>query len=253
MMEFIVSYKIQISKSVEELSEHFAQLLIEMVNKSKDYFHLALSGGSTPKSIFEYLAAHHYKTIDWQKVNFYWGDERCVPPTDSESNYKMAYDSLLSKLQIPASNIFRIKGENDPQIEADNYSSEILNHLKIGNNFPRFDLIMLGLGEDGHTASIFPNQKSLLNSDKIYATTVHPATEQIRITITGKVINNASTVLFIATGSNKAKVVDEIINQKENYNKYPASFINLQNGKLYWLLDKAAASQIEQLTGEVKK
>lgn len=243
-MEFIVSYKTRISKSVEELSEHFAQLLIEKVNKSKDYFNLALSGGSTPKNIFEYLAAHHYKSIEWHKVNFYWGDERCVPPTDPESNYKMAYDSLLSKLQIPASNIFRIKGENDPQFEADNYSAEIINHLKIENNFPRFDLIMLGLGKDGHTASIFPNQKSLLNSNKIYATSVHPTTEQIRITITGNVINNASAVLFIATGSNKAKVVDEIINQKENYEKYPASFIKPVDGKLFWLLDKAAAELI---------
>ena len=213
-MEFIVSYKIQISNSTEELSEYFARLLIDKVNNSKEHFHIALSGGSTPKSIFEYLAARHYKTIDWQKVNFYWGDERCVPPTDSESNYRMAYDSLLGKLQIPATNIFRIKGENDPQFEADNYSSEILNHLKIENNFPRFDLIMLGLGEDGHTASIFPNQKSLLISDKIYATAVNPVTEQIRITLTGKVINNSVSIVFIATGRNKAKVVDEIINRK---------------------------------------
>lgn len=252
-MEFIVSYKIQISKSVEELSEHFAQLLIDKVNKSRDHFHIALSGGSTPKSIFEYLAAHHHKTIEWSKINFYWGDERCVAPTDSESNYKMTNEALLSKLQIPASNIFRIKGENDPHIEADNYSSEILNHIKIENNFPRFDLIMLGLGEDGHTASIFPNQKSLLNSDRICSTAIHPDSGQTRITLTGRVINNATTIVFIATGKNKATVVDEIINQKENYKDYPASFITPQNGELYWLLDKAAALQIEHCASEAKK
>ncbi len=252
-MEFIVSYKIHISKSVEELSEYFAQLLIDKVNNSKDHFHIALSGGSTPKSIFEYLAAHYQKTINWQKINFYWGDERCVPPNDSESNYKMANDALLSNLQIPASNIFRIKGENDPKIEADNYSSAILNHIKIENSLPRFDLIMLGLGEDGHTASIFPIQKSLLNSDKIYATAIQPVSGQARITLTGKVINNASAVVFIATGKNKSKVVDEIINQKYNYKNYPASFINPQNGELYWLLDKAAASQIKHIASEAKK
>lgn len=252
-MEFIVSYKIQISNSNEVLSEYFARLLIDKVNKSKDHFHIALSGGSTPKSIFEYLAVHHYKTIDWQKVNFYWGDERCVPPTDSESNYKMAYDSLLGKLQIPESNIFRIKGENDPQFEADNYSAEIINHLKIENKFPRFNLIMLGIGEDGHTASIFPNQKSLLISDKIYATAFNPATEQTRITLTGRAINNAVTIVFIATGSNKAKVVDEIMSQKGNYKDYPASFINPQNGELYWLLDDEASSKIKQSESEVKK
>ena len=130
MMEFIVNYKIHISKSIEELSEYFAQLLIDKVNNSKDHFHIALSGGSTPKSIFEYLAEHHQKTIQWNKVKFYWGDERCVPPSDSESNYKMAYDSLLSKLQIPSSNIFRIKGENNPKLEADSYSSVVLSHTK---------------------------------------------------------------------------------------------------------------------------
>ncbi len=243
-MVFIVNYKIQISKSIEELSEHFAQLLIEKVNNSKDCFYLALSGGSTPKRIFEYLTAHHYKSVDWQKVNFYWGDERCVPPTDHESNYKMAYNSLLNKLQIPASNIFRIKGENDPQFEADNYSAEIINHLKIENNFPRFDLIMLGLGEDGHTASIFPNQISLLTSDKIYSTAIHPDSGQTRITITGKVINNARNIVFIVTGKSKSKIVDRVFNNKVDAKKYPASFIKPLNGKLFWLLDKEAASQL---------
>ena len=243
-MEFIVNYKIQISESVEKLSEQFAQLLIEKVNNSKDDFNIALSGGSTPKDIFEYLAAHHQNTIGWHKVKFFWGDERCVPPTDSESNYKMAYEALLSRLQIPASNIFRIRGENDPQNEATEYSEIVKKQLPQINKIPKFDLIMLGLGEDGHTASIFPNQKSLLESDKIYATAVHPETGQKRITLTGKVINNASTIVFIVTGNNKAQVVDEIINQKDNYKNYPASFILPHNGELYWLLDKSAASQI---------
>ncbi len=244
MTEFIVNYKIQISESVEKLSEQFAQLLIDKINKSKNNFNIALSGGTTPKNIFEYLAAHHQNTIGWHKVKFFWGDERCVPPTDSESNYKMAYESLLSRLQIPASNIFRIRGENDPQYEATEYSEIVKKQLPQINNIPKFDLIMLGLGEDGHTASIFPNQKNLLDSDKIYATAVHPETGQKRITLTGKVINNASTIVFIVTGNNKAKVVDEIINQKDNYKNYPASFIQPHNGELYWLLDKSAASQI---------
>lgn len=244
MTEFIVNYKIQISESVEKLSEQFAQLLIDKINKSKNNFNIALSGGTTPKNIFEYLAAHHQNTIGWHKVKFFWGDERCVPPTDSESNYKMAYESLLSRLQIPASNIFRIRGENDPQYEATEYSEIVKKQLPQINKIPKFDLIMLGLGEDGHTASIFPNQKNLLDSDKIYATAVHPETGQKRITLTGKVINNASTIVFIVTGKNKAQVVDEIINQKDNYKNYPASFIQPHNGELYWLLDKSAASQI---------
>jgi 6-phosphogluconolactonase len=245
-MEFIVNYKIQISKTVEELSEQFAQLLIDKVNNSKAEFNIALSGGSTPKNIFEYLASHHQNTVGWHKVNFFWGDERCVPPNDSESNYKMAYESLLNRLQIPDSNIFRIKGENDPEIEAKEYSKLVEKQLPQINNTPKFDLIMLGLGEDGHTASIFPNQKSLLESEKIYATAVHPETGQKRITLTGRVINNASNIMFIVTGNNKAKVVDEIINQKENYKDYPASLIESQNGELYWLLDYAAAQNLNR-------
>lgn len=252
-MEFIVNYKIQISKSVDELSEQFAQLLIVKVNKSKDDFNIALSGGSTPKNIFEYLAAHHQNTIAWQKVNFFWGDERCVPASDSESNYKMAYQSLLSRLQIPDLNIFRIKGENDPQNEESEYSEIVKKQLPQIDNIPKFDLVMLGLGEDGHTASIFPNQKSLLEAEKIYATAVHPETGQKRITLTGRVINNASTIVFIVTGNNKAKVVSEIINQKENYKYYPASSIKSQRGELYWLLDESAASQIKQFTSKVKQ
>ena len=244
MTEFIVNYKIQISESVEKLSEQFAQLLIEKVNNRKDDFNIALSGGSTPKGIFEYLAAHHQRTIGWHKVKFFWGDERCVPPTDSESNYKMAYESILSRLQIPASNIFRIRGENDPQNEVKEYSEIVKKQLLLINNIPKFDLVMLGLGEDGHTASIFPNQKSLFESEQIYARAVHPETGQKRITLTGKVINNASTIVFIVTGNNKAKVVDEIINQKDNYKDYSASFILPHNGEIYWLLDKSAASQI---------
>jgi len=246
-MGFIVNYKIHIGNSIEQLSEYFAQLLNDKINNSEDHFDIALSGGSTPKNIFEYLAVHHKNTIQWNKVKFYWGDERCVPPSDSESNYKMAYDSILHKLQIPTSNIFRIKGENNPKLEADIYSSVVLNQLNSVNNYPRFDLIMLGLGEDGHTASIFPNQISLLNSDKIYSTALHPGSGQTRITITGRVINNASSVVFIAVGKNKSKVVGEIINQKGNYKDYPASFINPLDGELYWVIDEEAASRISQL------
>lgn len=242
MMGFIVNCNIQISKSVEQLSEKFAQLLSDKVNNCSDYFHIALSGGTTPKNIFECLATHHQNTISWNKVKFYWGDERCIPPTDPESNYKMANDSLLSKLRISDGNIFRIKGENDAQLEANHYSSELLKQIKIKNDYPKFDLIMLGLGEDGHTASIFPNQNSLLNTDKISAVAVHPVSRQTRITLTGRVINNAANIVFIATGKNKSKIVDKIINQKDNYIDYPASFINPRNGALYWLLDENAAS-----------
>ncbi|MCB9059688.1 MAG: 6-phosphogluconolactonase [Calditrichae bacterium] len=241
MMGFIVNSKIHVSKTIEQLSEYFAQLLINKTRAGSDHFNVSLSGGSTPKNIFEYLAAFHQKSIPWGKIKFFWGDERCVPPTDSDSNFKMANDSLLAKLEIPAENIFRIKGENDPQSEADNYNILLQNQIKTENGFPRFDLIMLGLGEDGHTASIFPNQKELLESDKICAVAVHPESGQKRITLTGKVINNAATVVFIATSQKKSKVAGEILSQKGLYKNYPASFIDPENGELYWLLDQDSA------------
>lgn len=244
-MEFIVNYKIQISKSIDELSEYFAQLLIDRVNNKKNDFHIALSGGSTPKSIFEYLAAHHQNTIHWNKVKFYWGDERCVPPTDSESNYKMADENLLSKVSIPKENIFRIKGESDPNEEAIRYSQLIKDNLKLINDTPIFDLIMLGLGEDGHTASIFPNHINLLQSDNICEVAIHPSSGQKRITLTGKTINNAHNIIFIVTGKNKSKIINDILNNKIESKNYPASFIKPMNGKLIWLLDNEAASLLK--------
>lgn len=244
MTVFIVNSKIHISKSVEELSEYFAQLLINKINGDSEYFHIALSGGSTPKYIFKYLAAFHQKSIPWSKIKFFWGDERCVPPTDPESNFKMANDSLFTNLKIPSENIFRIKGEDDPQPEADHYGYLLQNQIKIENGFPRFDLIMLGLGEDGHTASIFPNQKELLESEKICSVAVHPETGQKRITLTGQILNNAAHVIFIVTGKNKSKVTGEILNQKGAYKNYPASFINPTDGELYWLLDQDSAAAL---------
>lgn len=244
-MDFIVNYKIQISKSIEELSEAFAQILIGKVNNSKDHFNIALSGGSTPKNIFEYLAAHHQNTIEWRKVKFYWGDERCVPPTDSESNYKMAYDALLGKLQIPAENIFRIKGESDPALEAKRYSEIIKKLLPPKNHISQFDLAMLGLGEDGHTASIFPGNIDLFNSANLFEVSQHPETKQKRITVTGRVINNAKQVLFLVTDGNKADIAAKVIEKKRGWQSLPASLVQPTDGKLIWLLDYPAAQKLK--------
>lgn len=242
MTEFIVNYRIQICKSIDELSENFAQILIEKVNNKNNDFNIALSGGTTPKSIFKYLAALHQNTIHWNKVKFYWGDERCVPPNDPESNYKMAYENLLSKVSISKENIFRIKGESDPKEESIRYSQLIKNNLKLINDKPIFDLIMLGLGEDGHTASIFPNHINLFQSDNIYEVTIHPSSGQKRITLTGKIINNASIVVFIVTGRNKSKILNDILNNKIESFKYPAARVKPVSGTLIWMLDEPAAS-----------
>jgi len=201
---------------------------------------IALSGGSTPKMLFTVLAVEYKNKIDWSKVNFYWVDERCVPADDEQSNFGMTNKTLLSNISIPEKNIHRIIGENDPEKEAVRYSDLLKKNIPLRNNFPEFDMILLGIGEDGHTASIFPDQMDLLNSEKFCAVAVHPETKQKRITLTGKVIDNAERIYFLATGSGKAEVIGTILNKKKDFLKYPAAHIKPLDGILKWYLDDKA-------------
>lgn len=183
---------------------------------------------------FTILSLDYKKKIEWSKVNFYWADERCVPPEDDESNYGMTKKLLLSKVEIPESNIHRIMGEINPRDEAVRYSEILRENLKQKNNFPVFDLILLGMGDDGHTASIFPDQMSLLTSEKICDVAIQPTSKQKRITLTGKTINNALRINFLATGKEKEKKVNDILEKKNDYLKYPASHINPIEGTVKW-------------------
>jgi len=240
-----VSSKISISDSIEELSEQFVQLLVNGLNERKEYFHIALSGGSTPKSVYNYLSENYKSRIDWEKIKLFWGDERCVPPHHSDSNFKMATEYLISRIDIPSENIFRIQGEENPKEEAANYSNILLANIPAHESLPEFDLILLGLGEDGHTASIFPDSLNLFNTDAICAVAEHPITLQKRITLTGGVINNARQVVFLVTGENKSIIVDIILNKKDGFEKLPASFVNPDNGEVNWLLDRSASSLLK--------
>ena len=233
--------KIIISNNAEELSEQFAQILLKELKWNKGYFNIALSGGSTPKVIYKYLADNYSTKIDWGKIRFFWGDERCVPPDHPDSNYKTAFDLLISKVDIPPENILRIHGETDAGEEAVNYSGILKEKLPADEEIPVFDLIMLGLGEDGHTASIFYDSIQLFNSQSVCAVALHPVSLQKRITITGNVINRAAKVVFIATGESKSKVADMIISKKPGSEKLPAAYVSPYKGELIWLLDKPAA------------
>jgi 6-phosphogluconolactonase len=248
MTEYIVSSKIIISDSIEELSEQFAQLLLNKLNESKNYFHVALSGGSTPKIVYKYLSENYRSKIDWGKIKLFWGDERCVPPDHPESNYKMANDNLISRVNIPQENIFRIHGEVNPSDEVTNYSNILLANISVRANLPEFDLILLGLGEDGHTVSIFPNSLNLFNEEAICAVAEHPITHQKRITLTGRVINNAKQVIFLVTGESKSNVADIILNKKYGFEKLPAYRVNPSHGELIWLMDEAASSFVKEKT-----
>jgi len=230
----------KIYESPKAVAHSFARYLAKL-SDSKNPMRVALSGGSTPRLLFEILALKFREVIPWPNIHFYWGDERCVPPDKLESNFRVTNDLLFQAIDADW-HIFRIRGEEDPEAEVLRYSEEIKSTVPIVNGWPRFDLIILGMGEDGHTASIFPYQLSLLKSDQICAIAKHPETGQKRITLTGNVINNASVVAFLVTGASKAKRIVEIRNKNEISKLYPASFIEPNDGELIWFMDRAAAS-----------
>ncbi|MGB5238197.1 MAG: 6-phosphogluconolactonase [Flavobacteriaceae bacterium] len=235
---------LKIYNSKQELADRFADFFFHF-SKSKEEVYVSLSGGSTPRVFFESLTERYGSKIDWKKIHFYWGDERCVPPAAEESNYKMTRDFLLSKVDIPDSNIHRIKGENRPDEEAIAYAELLEENLPSKNELPYFDLLILGMGDDGHTASIFPHQIALWESDKYCEVAKHPETGQNRISLTGKVINNAACVVFLVTGQSKAKKLKEIIREEGAYTGYPATLVAPGSGNLIWFLDKEAASQLD--------
>ncbi|HUI32351.1 MAG TPA: 6-phosphogluconolactonase, partial [Dysgonamonadaceae bacterium] len=208
---------------------------------------IALSGGTTPKSLFDYWAKNHAEDIEWSKIKFFWSDERCVWPDNDDSNYKIAKDHLFDHLPISQENIFRIRGENDPYKEARSYSDLLLNEVEQVNGIPQFDIIMLGMGEDGHTASIFPHEMNLWDSSNLCVVATHPKTRQMRVSLSGRTINAAKNVAFLVTGAAKAKKVQAVIEDKEKaQEKYPAAKVQPISGNLIWFLDSKAAKLLEK-------
>jgi len=231
--------KYKISKTKKEVALNFSRYLAIFI-ASRTKVHIALSGGSTPKIVFDELANNFQSDIDWSGVHLYWGDERCVDPTDAQSNYKMTVDHLISKIDIPEENIHRIKGENEPDYEAGRYAELLDVQLPKIKNVPQFDLVILGMGDDGHTASIFPHEIDLWHSKKYCEVAVHPESGQKRVSITGQIINNADTVAFLVTGEGKAQKFNEIKSKSGNFESYPATLVYPTSGRLLWFLDEAA-------------
>ncbi|MCE7055893.1 6-phosphogluconolactonase [Algoriphagus sp. AGSA1] len=238
---------LKIYNTKEQVAKEFSEYFRELAS-GEQTIHVALSGGSTPKIVFDYLAGNFGNEIDWSRIKFYWGDERCVPPTDDESNYKMTVDHLLSKIEIPSFNIFRVLGENDPEGEAERYSQVLDTELPKENDTPQFDLVMLGMGDDGHTVSIFPDSISLWDAEENCVVATHPDSGQKRVTITGKIVNNAKAVAFLVTGANKAEKVREILKKEHDFASYPASLVQPSQGELSWFLDRDAARDIDPVS-----
>lgn len=236
--------KILVFEDKQKLVQAFTHHFMSLLSLKEGEFCVALSGGSTPKIWFEELAKNHREDIDWNQVHFYWGDERCVPPDDTDSNYGMTKKYLIDQISVPKENIHRIFGEQAPERAAELYEKE-LSLLSPGNTIPTFDLVILGLGDDGHTASIFPHQIKLWDSEKLCVVASHPDTGQQRISLSGKVINAARSIAFLVTGDKKAEKVMEILKRKNTSTSYPASRVCVNNN-LCWFLDKPAASLISE-------
>ncbi len=237
--------EVKIFSKPKKVCKAVAKEILKLTQESSQAkFDIALSGGSTPQKLFKVLDSEFSDKIPWNRIHFWWGDERCVSPESENSNYKLANDYLFSRISIPEENIHRIKGENVPEKEALRYANEIEKFLNYRGDAPVFDIVILGLGEDGHTASIFPDQIELFEDENICAVSQHPLTGQNRITLTGKVLNNASRVFFLVTGATKALRISEIMNDDEAAKLLPAYYISPKNGSLVWYLDEEAAAQI---------
>ena len=235
---------IQIFKTTDELNRSFTEWLKGLLEGEKELT-VALSGGSTPKQLFDYWASLPEGEIDWRRIRFFWGDERCVPPDDDESNYKMTKEHLLDFVPVPDEHIFRMMGENDPAAEAERYGRLLQDKLVKEQGLPVFDIVMLGMGDDGHTASIFPHQMELWESDTNCVAATHPVSGQQRVSLTGRVINAARNVAFLVTGDNKADKVKEIVTRPEEAaKKYPAARVHPESGNLFWFLDQQAAQKL---------
>ena len=203
-------------------------------------FTVALSGGSTPKALYSLLATK--SNIPWDKIYFFWGDERHVPPDHPESNYRMANEALLSKVPVRPENIFRIHAEeNDAAAAALQYEQALRDsfHLSPGQ-FPRFDLILLGTGPDGHTASLFPGTAALNETQRLVVANWVPKFNTHRITFTFPVLNAAACVIFLASGPDKAAILHEILENRAA--DLPSQRVQPTNGKLIWMVDEPAAS-----------
>ena len=209
-------------------------------------FTIALSGGSTPRNLYTLIAANASATVPWDKVFFFWGDERHVPPKDAESNYRMAEETILSKVPVPPANIFRILAENpDAAAAAEAYEQTLRQFFDPApGEFPRFDLILLGMGPDGHAASLFPETAALREKSRLVVANWVEKLHTHRITLTLPVLNAARCVAFLVSGTDKAAVLHEVLEGNAPAEKYPSKLVRPTDGRLIWFVDKAAASEV---------
>ncbi len=238
---------ISVAKDAESMSHLAAETISGLISRSihaRGVSCIALAGGETPLRVYQMLAADPLRsTIHWRDVHLFFGDERMVPPDDPASNYGMVSRTLISRISIPPENIHRIRGETSAPDAANDYETELQRWF--GDHLPRFDIVMLGIGEDGHTASLFPGTDSLREATKMALGYFVPQLNSCRVTLTLPVLLNARETLFLAAGKRKARVVAGILGAKEPRADLPASMIRPAQGGVHWILDEEAASLLD--------
>ncbi len=234
-----------------ELYQRAANQFVALANeacRTTGQFTVALSGGSTPRGLYSLLSMPQYRRqVLWSKVHFFWGDERCVAPDHPDSNYRMVEESLLASVDVDSENIHRMAGEKEPQTAARDYEERLKKSFSLSDGqFPRFDLVLLGLGEDGHTASLFAGVDALDESKRMVVAVEFPLAS--RITLTFPVFNGAANVVFLVAGQSKAAIVRDLLGGKSHAADLPAARVKLQNGRLVWLVTKDAAVELHDFS-----
>jgi 6-phosphogluconolactonase len=245
-----VKPEIQVFANPEALTQAAATKFVQQAHQAiqaRGRFTIALSGGSTPKSLYALLATQPWRNqIPWNQVHLFWGDERHVPPSDASSNFRMTQEQLVFQVPIPHENVHRIKAENpDASAAATEYEQELRQFFQLREHqFPRFDLVLLGMGSNGHTASLFPGTDAVHEQTRLV---VAPWVEELnsdRITLTPPVINNAVEIIFFVTGVEKAATLKAVLEGQYQPDRLPAQIICPTQGKVVWMIDQAAASSL---------
>lgn len=236
---------IRVLPTAQAVADAAADLIAQRAGQiigEKGKFSLALSGGSTPKLLYRSLAAEpYYSNIDWPNVEIYFGDERCVPPTDPQSNFRMANETLLSKVPFRPENIYRMRGEIEPEAAAIEYGQML--KAKFGGG--GLDLILLGMGPDGHTASLFPETAALQETSHRCVANYVSKMSMWRLTLTAPFINRAGSVAVLVAGAEKSKIVQEVLERPADIPRFPIQLIQPGSGQLIWFMDAAAAGMTE--------
>jgi 6-phosphogluconolactonase len=240
---------VRVFQDLEFLSRAAARVFLDQARRSiedRGRFLVALNGGSTPEHLFQLLAAGKPGEIEWERTHVFWGDERCVPPAESGSNYGQAQELLLRHVNIPDGNIHRVQGELGPVEAAEDYVRVLGQFASPAFEWPRFDLVLLGMGEDGHTASLFPGSPLAASGPVIPVTAHYQDRPAKRVTLSPPVFNSARLIVFMAVGADKAPTLGRVLTGPRRPELYPAQRIEPKDGNLIWLVDKAAASQLPQ-------